>query len=191
MEQFTLFKSSMFGAIKLLRKQKADENAVEILNLLQSSFIQFDMWGEDIVNLNEANLNYVSGMYEADKRFLVDGKKEIKKFEQGNVRELERSIRRHEEIGRQERDKIKKLDSQICAELKTLTSQADLIIEKLKNGDVSAILKEVKPIFSLDKKSMVEFDRTVEKLKKNSYHIDLMAKDKKAYYNKCYANNKK
>ncbi|XP_031623558.1 uncharacterized protein LOC116340937 [Contarinia nasturtii] len=169
---FNQFKSSVDGVKKQLRGLQRDDSAGQILKLLSSSMIQFDMWVEDLVELERSNKNYVSGVTQSYKKFMSDNKDKIKHFQTIQMSELTKNIREDENAATKQRDEMDLAGNELREEMAKRKIQVDQIQVNLRNGKTSApalreILNEIKPKFSSLAGAMLSIAQKLKELDTN------------------------
>lgn len=167
--EFNQLKGSIDIVKKQLRGFERDVSADQILKLLSSSMIQFDLWVEDIAELERANKNYVVGVTQSYKKFMQDNKDKIKKFQSHQMSALNKNIRDDENAANKQRDDMQVVANELRDEMNKRKIQVDQIQVNVKNGQTSApalagILEEVKPKFSSYSGSMVSIAQKLKAL---------------------------
>ncbi|XP_031624161.1 uncharacterized protein LOC116341323 [Contarinia nasturtii] len=93
---YTGFKTSIENVMKSLKGVKTEYNAGELLALLHSNFHEFSIWVRNIRDMeNTIVTEFVNSTINADKKFISDNKKVLKKCKMAYVIELKEILLEH------------------------------------------------------------------------------------------------
>lgn len=133
--------------------QKKNKNAQEIRILLQTTLTEFDIWVNNLEELNIANQEYVTEMKKSDKEFIKQNMAKLQLILMDELDEFRRLVFEHEQIAAKQSDDLRNLVGLIASEMKRRDTQLNKISDHLQTGKISSdelngILCDSKPIFS-------------------------------------------
>lgn len=178
---FEQFKSSIDGVKKLVGSSKRVESVSQILDLLHYSLVQFEIWMEDIIDLEMANQKYVSSVSQTYKKFMKANMEQIKKFQPNQMSELNKNLHDSENDASKQRLELDTVVNKMREGMAQRKILADHIQVKLKNGQNSPLalekmLTEVKSTFSPKSDVMVRITQKLQTLEDNKREMRFAAK---------------
>ncbi|XP_031623648.1 uncharacterized protein LOC116340984 [Contarinia nasturtii] len=114
---FHSFKSAIIGVNQSLAKVIEDEYAFEISCLLKNTLTEFEIWVDNVVLLNESNQNYTIEIVKADKKFMNDHNKVIKKFNRDQIIKLEKILQGHAHVAFKQREDLEHITKLLYVEM--------------------------------------------------------------------------
>lgn len=116
---------------------KEFDNTSQISSMLQNDVVRFDGWVQKIIETLNENHKYVSSITRCDRSWLSNQLKELKSYDRNQIAEVEKILRRQENIAFELITMMKNIFNVILDELNKHRRHVDKIAADIKNRNIS------------------------------------------------------